>query len=41
MRNLILGLGLALGVVTPGIAAGPDFSNRQDFDFADRGRQLD
>lgn len=36
MRKLMLVLGLAAGFAGPALA-GPDFNNRQDFEFADRG----
>ncbi|MFN9925450.1 MAG: MBL fold metallo-hydrolase, partial [Phenylobacterium sp.] len=36
MRKIILTLGLAAGLSAPAAAA-PDFANRQDFVFADRG----
>ena len=37
MHRFLIALGLALALVAPARAAGPDFTSRQDFDFADRG----
>jgi alkyl sulfatase BDS1-like metallo-beta-lactamase superfamily hydrolase len=34
---IALGLALALALAAPARAGGPDFANRQDFEFADRG----
>ena len=37
MNRFLTALSIAVALVTPARAAGPDFANRQDFEFADRG----
>src|SRR5689334_18734796 len=37
MRKLLIGVGLALALAGRAAAAGPDFGDRQDFAFAERG----
>ena len=37
MHRFLIALGIAVALAAPVRAAGPDFANRQDFEFADRG----
>ena len=37
MHRFLIALGVAVALAAPVRAAGPDFANRQDFEFADRG----
>ena len=37
MHRFLIALGIAMALAAPAWAAGPDFANRQDFEFADRG----
>ena len=37
MHRFLIALSIAMALAAPAWAAGPDFANRQDFEFADRG----